>query len=163
RTPAGPSRRSAGIPRGAGPGPVPPIGSPATRAARSPPRRSATSSRRGLRFGRRAAPALLDDELERDLLRGPPTTPGRDDGDDPGRSPGHRRSWRPRQDSNLRTRLRRPMLYPLSYEGGERQRSVRDGALRTGGGTPVGPLAGARDRPGAGFGCPGAPRYDRAT
>jgi hypothetical protein len=25
--------------------------------------------------------------------------------------------WRPRQDSNLRTRLRRPMLYPLSYEG----------------------------------------------
>src|SRR5262245_51713598 len=25
---------------------------------------------------------------------------------------------RPRQDSNLRTRLRRPMLYPLSYEGG---------------------------------------------
>ncbi len=26
---------------------------------------------------------------------------------------------RPRQDSNLRTRLRRPMLYPLSYEGGE--------------------------------------------
>jgi hypothetical protein len=25
--------------------------------------------------------------------------------------------WRPRQDSNLRTRLRRPVLYPLSYEG----------------------------------------------
>jgi hypothetical protein len=25
---------------------------------------------------------------------------------------------RPRQDSNLRTWLRRPMLYPLSYEGG---------------------------------------------
>ena len=24
---------------------------------------------------------------------------------------------RPRQDSNLRTRLRRAMLYPLSYEG----------------------------------------------
>ena len=24
----------------------------------------------------------------------------------------------PRQDSNLRTRLRRPTLYPLSYEGG---------------------------------------------
>jgi hypothetical protein len=24
---------------------------------------------------------------------------------------------RPRQDSNLRTRLRRPMLYPLSYRG----------------------------------------------
>jgi hypothetical protein len=23
----------------------------------------------------------------------------------------------PRQDSNLRTRLRRPVLYPLSYEG----------------------------------------------
>jgi hypothetical protein len=26
-------------------------------------------------------------------------------------------TWRPRQDSNLRTRLRRPALYPLSYEG----------------------------------------------
>ena len=25
--------------------------------------------------------------------------------------------WRPRQDSNLRTRLRRAALYPLSYEG----------------------------------------------
>ena len=25
----------------------------------------------------------------------------------------------PRQDSNLRTRLRRPMLYPLSYGGGD--------------------------------------------
>ena len=25
--------------------------------------------------------------------------------------------WRPRQDSNLRHRLRRPVLYPLSYEG----------------------------------------------
>ena len=29
----------------------------------------------------------------------------------------------PRQDSNLRTRLRRPMLYPLSYEGGTGQAS----------------------------------------
>src|SRR5256886_16589473 len=27
--------------------------------------------------------------------------------------------WRPRQDSNLRTWLRRPLLYPLSYEGGK--------------------------------------------
>ena len=25
--------------------------------------------------------------------------------------------WRPRQDSNLRHRLRRPVLYPLSYGG----------------------------------------------
>ena len=33
---------------------------------------------------------------------------------------------RPRQDSNLRTRLRRPMLYPLSYEG----RFDRDGRRR---------------------------------
>src|SRR5215216_4777803 len=30
---------------------------------------------------------------------------------------------RPRQDSNLRTRLRRPLLYPLSYEGGLRKDS----------------------------------------
>ena len=35
--------------------------------------------------------------------------------------------WRPRQDSNLRTRLRRPMLYPLSYEGGLSRRQVADG------------------------------------
>jgi hypothetical protein len=28
-------------------------------------------------------------------------------------------SWRPRQDSNLRSRLRRAVLYPLSY-GGQR-------------------------------------------
>ena len=28
-----------------------------------------------------------------------------------------RSRWRPRQDSNLRHRLRRPVLYPLSYEG----------------------------------------------
>jgi hypothetical protein len=27
------------------------------------------------------------------------------------------RNERPQQDSNLRTRLRRPMLYPLSYGG----------------------------------------------
>ena len=27
------------------------------------------------------------------------------------------RSWYPRQDSNLRTRFRKPMLYPLSYGG----------------------------------------------
>ena len=27
------------------------------------------------------------------------------------------RQWCPRQESNLRTWLRRPMLYPLSYEG----------------------------------------------
>ena len=28
-------------------------------------------------------------------------------------------AWCPRRDSNARTRLRRPLLYPLSYEGGE--------------------------------------------
>jgi hypothetical protein len=31
-------------------------------------------------------------------------------------------TWRPRQDSNLRPRLRRPVLYPLSY-GGPRLRA----------------------------------------
>jgi hypothetical protein len=30
------------------------------------------------------------------------------------------RRQRPRQDSNLRTRFRRPVLYPLSYGGGAR-------------------------------------------
>jgi hypothetical protein len=30
---------------------------------------------------------------------------------------GVRASWRPRKDSNLRTRFRKPMLYPLSYGG----------------------------------------------
>ena len=42
--------------------------------------------------------------------------------------------WRPQQDSNLRTRLRRPLLYPLSY-GGWRTRSARTvvrGRLRKG-------------------------------
>jgi hypothetical protein len=33
------------------------------------------------------------------------------------------RWWCPRQDSNLRTRLRRPVLYPLSYEGSEPESS----------------------------------------
>ena len=32
--------------------------------------------------------------------------------------------WRPRQDSNLRTWLRRPLLYPLSYEGGARRTGI---------------------------------------
>ena len=42
--------------------------------------------------------------------------------------------WRPQQDSNLRTRLRRPLLYPLSY-GGWRTLSARTvvrGRLRKG-------------------------------
>jgi hypothetical protein len=39
---------------------------------------------------------------------------------------------RPRQDSNLRTRLRRPMLYPLSYEGREGQGSAPALGGRTG-------------------------------
>src|SRR5260221_14233095 len=30
--------------------------------------------------------------------------------------------WRPQQDSNLRTRLRRPLLYPLSYGGSDAAR-----------------------------------------
>jgi hypothetical protein len=30
----------------------------------------------------------------------------------------------PREDSNLRTRLRRPVLYPLSYEGGTSQITI---------------------------------------
>jgi hypothetical protein len=38
---------------------------------------------------------------------------------------------RPRQDSNLRTRLRRPMLYPLSYEGRTSKRSAASGRGRT--------------------------------
>ena len=37
--------------------------------------------------------------------------------------------WRPQQDSNLRTRLRRPMLYPLSY-GGSRLKRVPARSLR---------------------------------
>ena len=46
------------------------------------------------------------------------------------------RVGRPRQDSNLRTRLRRPMLYPLSYEGGD----------AGGAGKPVGPGARCKKR-----------------
>ncbi len=33
---------------------------------------------------------------------------------------------RPRQDSNLRTRLRRPLLYPLSYGGSRTQQDYQD-------------------------------------
>jgi hypothetical protein len=32
--------------------------------------------------------------------------------------------WRPQQDSNLRTRLRRPLLYPLSYGGSDAAREA---------------------------------------
>jgi hypothetical protein len=39
---------------------------------------------------------------------------------------------RPRRDSNPRTRLRRPMLYPLSYEGRRRQGSAHPLRCRTG-------------------------------
>ena len=38
------------------------------------------------------------------------------------------RPWCPRQDSNLRTRLRRPVLYPLSYEGGPTQHTLAPAA-----------------------------------
>jgi hypothetical protein len=37
----------------------------------------------------------------------------------------------PRRDSNPRTRLRRPMLYPLSYEGRRGQGSARPQSRRT--------------------------------
>ena len=39
----------------------------------------------------------------------------------------HRQGWCPRQDSNLRTRLRRPVLYPLSYEGKKSTRPLPAG------------------------------------
>jgi hypothetical protein len=38
------------------------------------------------------------------------------------------RNERPQQDSNLRTRLRRPMLYPLSYGGSLTQKCYQSGA-----------------------------------
>ena len=43
-------------------------------------------------------------------------------------------TWRPRQDSNLRHRLRRPVLYPLSYEGSDGHRrytGASQGAIST--------------------------------
>ncbi len=42
------------------------------------------------------------------------------------------RRARPRQDSNLRTRLRRPVLYPLSYEGSDPILPYIAGAVRKG-------------------------------
>ena len=39
---------------------------------------------------------------------------------------------RPRQDSNLRTRLRRPLLYPLSYGGSGRRKITSHPAPRRG-------------------------------
>lgn len=58
--------------------------------------------------------------------------------------------WCPRQDSNLRTRLRRPMLYPLSYEGVDRRRGNLPASQgrRTGGGS-------TRDRAGVRGACDG--------
>jgi hypothetical protein len=49
---------------------------------------------------------------------------------------------RPRQDSNLRNRLRRPVLYPLSY-GGERTNATGDGCCFEWG--PTGLIADPRD------------------
>ena len=46
----------------------------------------------------------------------------------------------PRQDSNLRTRLRRPMLYPLSYEGGRRNTSGDRAIVRQNGPAMADPL-----------------------
>jgi hypothetical protein len=46
---------------------------------------------------------------------------------------------RPRRDSNPRTRLRRPMLYPLSYEGRRGQGSAHPGPRRTGGAVVIRP------------------------
>ena len=37
---------------------------------------------------------------------------------------------RPRQDSNLRTRLRRAVLYPLSYGGAKRNSTAPDSLVR---------------------------------
>ena len=53
--------------------------------------------------------------------------------------PNHR-GGRPRQDSNLRTRLRRPMLYPLSYEGGGCRLLGRKPASRADHGSRAGAL-----------------------
>ncbi len=63
----------------------------------------------------------------------------------------HRSSWCPRQDSNLRSRLRRAVLYPLSYGGMpivERRRAYRTDRPR---------LAGSGAQVGGGSGC--APRW----
>src|SRR5690348_14094928 len=51
-----------------------------------------------------------------------------------------RRNLRPRQDSNLRTRLRRAVLYPLSY-GGSRRLARLSGLQR-----PSSPYAGRMER-----------------
>jgi hypothetical protein len=44
----------------------------------------------------------------------------------------------PRQDSNLRTRFRKPMLYPLSYEGGAGEtRGLRRARIRRASAWPI--------------------------
>src|SRR5215469_6134853 len=47
----------------------------------------------------------------------------------------HIRKMRPQQDSNLRTRLRRPLLYPLSYGGWRNTRTSPRQARRERGAT----------------------------
>ncbi len=65
----------------------------------------------------------------------------------------------PRQDSNLRTRLRRPMLYPLSYEGvdGPGARSHPTWPPRDGVPTVVRPVRACPERP-RGLAATGPPR-----
>ncbi len=66
---------------------------------------------------------------------------------------------RPQQDSNLRTRLRRPMLYPLSYGGSLTQKCYQPGAALV---TPARDArvrrAGHARRPVAGAVCSSRPR-----
>jgi hypothetical protein len=49
-------------------------------------------------------------------------------------------SWRPRQESNLRTRFRKPMLYPLSYGGSDADARYRRAPV------PNGSAAGGHSR-----------------
>ena len=55
--------------------------------------------------------------------------------------------WRPRQDSNLRHRLRRPVLYPLSYGGGRMREQADDRSRRAGGRRPASPGVGVLPYP----------------
>src|SRR6202035_3790834 len=68
--------------------------------------------------------------------------------------------WRPRQDSNLRHRLRRPVLYPLSYGGGRCKSRGRSYSSRADG--PPDP--GLTERPDPAVSCISMPTdHDVAT
>jgi hypothetical protein len=122
---------------------------------------ASSSTQRWPRPGRRSwiLPALFPRDRARPGETGPLAVI-RGLGGDLGRMArsGPRFRQRPRRDSNPRTRLRRPMLYPLSYEGRREQGSADQPHRRTRCLVVIQPVPAA-----TGSGRQPGDRYDRST